>query len=100
MRGSKPKRQVKGQLAEAGLSVGGFLCGLLLASLYGCAALLLQGGALWFCVYSTAAIALLASFSMGLSASTRANVMLMLPTLLSGQGLYYHLLPVLLVLLV
>ncbi|XP_030215025.1 DC-STAMP domain-containing protein 2 [Gadus morhua] len=86
MRGSKPKRQVKGQLAEAGLSVGGFLCGLLLASLYGCAALLLQGGALWFCVYSTAAIALLASFSMGLSASTRANVMLMLPTLLSVRG--------------
>ncbi|XP_059910241.1 DC-STAMP domain-containing protein 2-like [Gadus macrocephalus] len=85
-RGSKPKRQVKGQLAEAGLSVGGFLCGLLLASLYGCAALLLQGGALWFCVYSTAAIALLASFSMGLSASTRANVMLMLPTLLSVRG--------------
>ena len=68
--------------------MGGFLCGLVLASLYGAAALLLQGGPLWFCVYSTAAVALLASFSMGLSASARANVMLMLPTLLSGQGLF------------
>ncbi|CAL8248980.1 unnamed protein product [Lota lota] len=89
-RGSKPQRrkhgQVKGHLAEAGRSLAGFLCGLLLATLYGSTVLLLQGGELWFCVYSTAALALLASFSMGLFASARANVMLMLPTLLSAKG--------------
>ncbi|KAK0146068.1 DC-STAMP domain-containing protein 2 [Merluccius polli] len=80
------QRQVKGQLGEAGKSLAGFLCGLLLASLYGSTVLLLQGGELWFCVYSTATLALLASFSMGLSASARANVMLMLPMLLSAKG--------------
>jgi len=85
---------VKGHLAEAGRSLIGFLCGLLFASLYGSTVLLLQGGELWFCVYSTATLALLAAFSMGLCAGVRANVMLMLPTLLSGLGndtlLQYH----------
>ncbi|KAJ3598000.1 hypothetical protein NHX12_001515 [Muraenolepis orangiensis] len=79
-------RQIKGHLAEVGRSLVGFLCGLLLASLYGTMVLLLQGGELWFCVYSTASLALLASFSMGLFAGARANVTLMLPTLLSAKG--------------
>ncbi|XP_063054505.1 DC-STAMP domain-containing protein 2 [Engraulis encrasicolus] len=63
-----------------------FLFGLVLASLYGMTAMFVQNHGLWYCISSTAVIAGLAAFGMGLSRSVRANVMLMLPTLCSKNG--------------
>ncbi|XP_074540313.1 DC-STAMP domain-containing protein 2 [Halichoeres trimaculatus] len=79
-------RKVKGHLAEGAHSLMSFACGLLLATVYGVTALLLQKQPLWFCVYTTFIIALLAAFGLGLSAGVRADVMVMLPSLCSAQG--------------
>ncbi|RVE63125.1 hypothetical protein OJAV_G00164440 [Oryzias javanicus] len=49
-------------------------------------AVLLQKQSLWFCVYTTVALAGLAAFSMGLSAGARANIMVMLPSMCSARG--------------
>lgn len=62
-----------------------FASGLLLASLYGVAALFLQNQPLWLCVYSTLALAVLTAFGLGLSAGVRADVAVLLPSLVSGQ---------------
>ncbi|XP_070690871.1 DC-STAMP domain-containing protein 2 [Pempheris klunzingeri] len=79
-------RKVKGHLWEGGRSVVAFVSGLLLASLYGLSALAVQKQPLWFCVYSTLAVAVLAAFGLGLSVSVRANVTVMLPSLCSAHG--------------
>ncbi|XP_056142132.1 DC-STAMP domain-containing protein 2 [Lampris incognitus] len=80
------RRKVRGHLLEALRSLGAFCLGLLLASSYGVTAFFLQKHELWFCVYSTLAIATLAAFGMGLSASVRTTAMLMFPTLCSEKG--------------
>ncbi|KAM4600387.1 DC-STAMP domain-containing protein 2 [Polymixia lowei] len=80
------RRKVRGHVLEAGRSVGVFLLGLVLASLYGLLALYLHNQDLWFSVYSTVGVASLAAFGMGLSVNIRANVLLMLPTLCSAKG--------------
>ncbi|XP_055759051.1 DC-STAMP domain-containing protein 2, partial [Salvelinus fontinalis] len=67
-------------------SLGGFLFGLFLASVYGMTALFIQNQGLWYCVYTTIAIAFLSAFGMGLSIRVRANVMLMMPMLCSMKG--------------
>ncbi|XP_037639479.1 DC-STAMP domain-containing protein 2 [Sebastes umbrosus] len=83
-------RKVKGHLLEGGLSLvrnlAPFALGLLLATLYGLIALFLQKQPLWLCVYTTLTLAVLAAFSMGLFASVRANIMVMLPSLCSARG--------------
>lgn len=71
---------------EAGRSLAAFVCGLLLASVYGVTVLFLQKQPLWLCVYSTTAVAFMAAFGMGLSAGVRADVMVMLPSLCSGES--------------
>ncbi|XP_042279021.1 DC-STAMP domain-containing protein 2 [Thunnus maccoyii] len=78
--------KVRGHLMEAGRSLVAFVCGLLLASLYGVMMLFLQKQPLWLCVYSTLAVAFMAAFGMGLSADIRADIMVMLPSLCSAQG--------------
>ncbi|XP_029969951.1 DC-STAMP domain-containing protein 2 [Salarias fasciatus] len=78
-------RRFRGHLADGGRSLLAFVCGLLLASLYGLTSLLLNQP-LWFCLHSTLVLAGLAAFSMGLSAAGRARVALMLPSLCSGRG--------------
>uniref|UniRef100_A0A3Q4GI93 DC-STAMP domain containing 2 n=1 Tax=Neolamprologus brichardi TaxID=32507 RepID=A0A3Q4GI93_NEOBR len=60
-----------------------FVSGLLIASLYGLMALLLQKQPLWFCAHTTLGLAGLAAFGMGLSVSVRASVMVMLPSMCS-----------------
>ncbi|KAM7421750.1 hypothetical protein PAMA_015743 [Pampus argenteus] len=80
------KRKVRGHLVEAWWSLAAFVCGLLLASLYSITTLFLQNQSLWLCVYSTLAVAFMAAFGMGLSASVRADIMIMLPSLCSAQG--------------
>ncbi|KAI3360815.1 hypothetical protein L3Q82_012877, partial [Scortum barcoo] len=79
-------RKVKGHLREAGWSLMAFVCGLLLASLYGVAALFLQNQPLWPCVYTSLAVAVLAAFGLGLSAGVRADVTVLLPSLCSAHG--------------
>lgn len=64
-----------------------FTCGLLLASLYGITALFVQKQPLWLCAYATVGVALLAAFGMGLWSGVRADVLVLLPTLCSGQPL-------------
>ncbi|XP_068426849.1 DC-STAMP domain-containing protein 2 isoform X1 [Clinocottus analis] len=74
------------KVRAAGRSLLPFMLGLLLASMYGLAALFLQQQPLWACVYTTLSVATLAAFGMGLSASVRADVTVLLPTLCSAQG--------------
>ncbi|CAK6983878.1 LOW QUALITY PROTEIN: DC-STAMP domain-containing protein 2, partial [Scomber scombrus] len=71
---------------EAGRSLAAFVCGLLLACVYGATALFLQQQPLWVSVYGTLAVAFMAAFGMGLSASVRADVMVTLPSLCSAHG--------------
>nr|XP_033496869.1 DC-STAMP domain-containing protein 2 [Epinephelus lanceolatus] len=79
-------RKVKGHLLDGGRSLLAFASGLLLASLYGVTALFLQKQPLWLCVYTTLTVAAMAAFGMGLSASVRADVSVLLPSLCSGHG--------------
>ncbi|XP_036071864.1 DC-STAMP domain-containing protein 2 isoform X4 [Oryzias melastigma] len=79
-------RGVRFHLMEGGKNLVAFSSGLLLASLYGFMAVLLQKQSLWFCVYTTVTLAGLAAFSMGLSAGARANIMVMLPSMCSARG--------------
>ncbi|XP_070767834.1 DC-STAMP domain-containing protein 2 [Enoplosus armatus] len=79
-------RKVRGHLLEGGRSLVAFVSGLLLASLYGVTALFLNKQPLWFCVYTTLAVAVLAAFGMGLSAGIRADIMVLLPSLCSAHG--------------
>ncbi|XP_068999884.1 DC-STAMP domain-containing protein 2 isoform X2 [Embiotoca jacksoni] len=79
-------RRVRGHLVEGGRSLLAFLCGLLLASLYGLAGLFLQKQPLGWSVSVTLLLAGLAAFGMGLSADIRVDVTLMLPSLCSGRG--------------
>ncbi|KAF3839065.1 hypothetical protein F7725_017782, partial [Dissostichus mawsoni] len=67
-----------------GCSLGAFVSGLLLASLYGVSCLPLQE--LWLCVSLTLSLAAIASFSMGLSSGVRTSVCVMLPSLSAAQG--------------
>lgn len=86
-------RKFKGHLKEGGWNLVAFVLGLLLATLYGVTALFLQKQPLWFCVYTTLAVAFLAAFGMGLSARVRADVAVMLPSLCSGQALCVQICP-------
>ncbi|XP_040899644.1 DC-STAMP domain-containing protein 2 [Toxotes jaculatrix] len=79
-------RKVKGHLLGGAWSLLAFFSGLLLASLYGLTALFIQKQPLWFCAYTTLAMASLAAFGMGLSAGVRADVTVMLPSLCSAYG--------------
>ncbi|XP_029361174.1 DC-STAMP domain-containing protein 2-like [Echeneis naucrates] len=79
-------KRIKGHLLEAGWSLMAFFSGLVLASVYGATALFLQKQPLWFCVYTTLAMALIVAFSMGLSTGVRTIVMVMLPSLCSAHG--------------
>ncbi|XP_060889902.1 DC-STAMP domain-containing protein 2 isoform X3 [Labrus mixtus] len=79
-------KTIKPHLQKEGRSLAAFFCGLLLASVYGLTALFLQKQPLWFCVYTTIAMAALAAFGLGLSAGVRADVTVMLPSLCSGHG--------------
>ncbi|KAJ8354680.1 hypothetical protein SKAU_G00222470 [Synaphobranchus kaupii] len=73
-------------LMEAGRSLGAFVFGLFLATLYGMTALFLQNYGIWYCLITTVTIAGFISFGMGLSVRVRSNVMLMLPMLCSIKG--------------
>ncbi|XP_051575689.1 DC-STAMP domain-containing protein 2-like [Myxocyprinus asiaticus] len=73
-------------MRQAQRSLGGFVLGLVLASVYGMTALYIQNHDLWFCVITTGVLATFAGFGSGLSDRVRTNVMLMLPMLCSMRG--------------
>lgn len=81
--------KLRGPLLECGRSLVPFVCGLLLASLYGMLALLVQKLPLWPCVYVTQVVAVLAAFGLGLSSGVRADVMVLLPSLCSGEAAHH-----------
>ncbi|XP_051901657.1 DC-STAMP domain-containing protein 2-like [Pristis pectinata] len=67
-------------------SLGGFLFGLLFASLYGFFVLFIQEHSLWYCLLTTIAVGVMLGLGMGLSAKVRVNVFLMFPHIFSKQG--------------
>lgn len=79
-------RNARRHLLRSGRSLLAFGLGLFLASLHGVVSLFVQKQPLWFCFYTTQVLAALTAFGMGLSASVRASVMIMLPSLLSNFG--------------
>lgn len=79
-------RNARRHLLQSGRSLLAFGFGLLLASLHGVVSLFVQKQPLWFCFYSTQALAAAAAFGMGLSASVRASVVILLPSLFSNFG--------------
>ncbi|MBN3305272.1 DCST2 protein, partial [Amia calva] len=82
----RPRQDNDSSLKQAVCSLGGFLFGLLLATLYAGMVLFVQNYGLWYCLISTVTMAAFASFGMGLSVRIRSNVMLMLPMLCSTEG--------------
>lgn len=79
-------RHARRHLLQSGRSLLAFGSGLFLASLHGAVGLFVQKQPLWFCVYTTQALAGATAFGMGLSASVRASVAIVLPSLLSNFG--------------
>lgn len=79
-------RIARRHLLQGGRSLLAFGLGLFLASLHGAVSLLVQKQPLWFCFYSTQVLAAAAAFGMGLSASVRASVAVLLPSLLANFG--------------
>ncbi|XP_052003260.1 DC-STAMP domain-containing protein 2 [Xyrauchen texanus] len=73
-------------MRQAQRSLGGFVLGLFLATMYGMTALYIQNHNLWFCIITTGILATFAGFGTGLSDRVRTNVMLMLPMLCSKRG--------------
>ncbi|KAL4646717.1 DC-STAMP domain-containing protein 2 [Arapaima gigas] len=73
-------------LKQTVLSVGAFVFGLFLASVYGGTVLFLQSYSVRFCLITTVMLAAFCAFGMGLSVRLRSIVMLMLPMLCSKSG--------------
>ncbi|XP_061103717.1 DC-STAMP domain-containing protein 2 [Conger conger] len=86
VKGRKSGQSHDSPLIEAVRSLGAFLFGLFLATLYGMTALFLQNYGVWYCLITTVTIAGFIAFGMGLSVRVRSNVMLMLPMLCSMKG--------------
>ncbi|KAJ8290058.1 hypothetical protein GJAV_G00008250 [Gymnothorax javanicus] len=84
--GRKTGKSQDSPLREALRSLGLFLFGLFLATLYGMTSLFLQNYGLWYSLTTTVTIAGFIAFGMGLSVRIRSNVMLMLPMLCSKKG--------------
>ncbi|XP_043819748.1 DC-STAMP domain-containing protein 2 [Dromiciops gliroides] len=78
------RQQSKGQ--EVAQSVGGFLLGLILATIYGLLGLLVQGHSPWTCLVGTLSLAIFLGLGMGFSHSVRITVLLLLPQAFSRQG--------------
>lgn len=79
-------RNARRHLLQSGRSLLAFGFGLFLASVHGAVSLFVQKQPLWFCFYTTQVLAAATAFGMGLSASVRASVMIVLPSLLSNFG--------------
>ncbi|NXV21719.1 DCST2 protein, partial [Cepphus grylle] len=67
-------------------SAGGFVLGMLLASLYGAAVLLAQGHDIWYCLVTTSSLGAALGLGMAFSAKMRVTVLLSLPHIFTREG--------------
>ncbi|KAM6365309.1 DC-STAMP domain-containing protein 2 [Pluvialis apricaria] len=67
-------------------SVGGFVLGLALASLYGALVLLAQGHDVWYCLVTTISLGAGLGLGMAFSAKVRVTVLLSLPHIFTREG--------------
>ncbi|NXY81757.1 DCST2 protein, partial [Alcedo cyanopectus] len=67
-------------------SVGGFVLGMVLASLYGALVLLAQGHNIWYCLVTTTSLGAGLGLSMAFSAKARVIVLLSLPHIFTREG--------------
>ncbi|NXG45586.1 DCST2 protein, partial [Psilopogon haemacephalus] len=67
-------------------STGGFLLGLVLASLYGALVLLVQGHNIWYCLVTTIGLGAGLGLSMAFSSTARVTVLLSLPHCFTREG--------------
>ncbi|NWT48035.1 DCST2 protein, partial [Chroicocephalus maculipennis] len=67
-------------------SAGGFVLGVLLASLYGAAVLLAQGRDIWYCLVTTSSLGAALGLGMAFSAKVRVTVLLSLPHIFTREG--------------
>ncbi|NXS53737.1 DCST2 protein, partial [Brachypteracias leptosomus] len=67
-------------------STGGFMLGMVLASLYGALVLLVQGHNVWYCLVTTTVLAAGLGLGMAFSAKARVTVLLSLPHIFTKEG--------------
>ncbi|NXD86924.1 DCST2 protein, partial [Halcyon senegalensis] len=67
-------------------SVGGFVLGMVLASLYGALVLLAQGHNIWYCLVTTTSLGAGLGLGMAFSAKARVTVLLSLPHIFTREG--------------
>ncbi|NXX40510.1 DCST2 protein, partial [Tricholaema leucomelas] len=67
-------------------STGGFVLGLVLASLYGALVLLVQGHNIWYCLVTTISLGAGLGLSMAFSTTARVTVLLSLPHVFTREG--------------
>lgn len=76
---SRKKPEEASEARELAHSVGGFVLGVLLASLYGAVVLLAQGRDIWYCLVTTSSLGAALGLGMAFSAKVRVTVLLSLP---------------------
>ncbi|NXN37553.1 DCST2 protein, partial [Rhinoptilus africanus] len=67
-------------------SAGGFVLGMVLASLYGAVVLLAQGHDVWYCLATTSSLGAALGLGMAFSAKMRVTVLLSLPHIFTREG--------------
>ncbi|NXK28259.1 DCST2 protein, partial [Arenaria interpres] len=67
-------------------SAGGFVLGLVLASLYGAVVLLAQGHNVWYCLLTTSSLGAALGLGMAFSTKLQVTVLLSLPHIFSREG--------------
>ncbi|NWI69689.1 DCST2 protein, partial [Todus mexicanus] len=67
-------------------SVGGFVLGMVLASMYGALVLLVQGHDIWYCLVTTTSLGAGLGLGMAFSTKARVTVLLSLPHIFTREG--------------
>ncbi|XP_074422295.1 DC-STAMP domain-containing protein 2 [Larus michahellis] len=83
---SRKKPEEASEARELAHSVGGFVLGVLLASLYGAVVLLAQGRDIWYCLVTTSSLGAALGLGMAFSAKVRVTVLLSLPHIFTREG--------------
>ncbi|PKU27346.1 dc-stamp domain-containing protein 2 [Limosa lapponica baueri] len=88
--GKQPQeKQQPGEASEArelARSAGGFVLGLVLASLYGAVVLLAQGHNVWYCLLTTSSLGTALGLGMAFSTKLQVTVLLSLPHIFTREG--------------
>ncbi|KAM6330917.1 DC-STAMP domain-containing protein 2 [Alca torda] len=83
---SRKKPEEASEARELAHSAGGFVLGMLLASLYGAVVLLAQGHDIWYCLVTTSSLGAALGLGMAFSAKMRVTVLLSLPHIFTREG--------------